>query len=143
VKGANLSELPEWASTLIAHARVAHLGLLDEHDRPRVQPITFARVDDALYTAIDDKPKRKPGRDLARVRRLERNPRASITVDRYDDDWTRLAWVQATGTVTIEDVGDAPLAALQARYPQYEKQPPGGPLLKLTPELVIWWRASG
>jgi PPOX class probable F420-dependent enzyme len=138
-----LSELPDWAAELLRTARVAHLGLLDEQQRPRVQPITFARVGDALYSAIDDKPKRRPGKDLARVKRLKRNPNATITVDHYDDDWTQLAWVQAIGRITVEDVSDVPLQALQARYEAYERQPPKGPLLKLTPELVIWWRASG
>jgi PPOX class probable F420-dependent enzyme len=144
VSGTSLTELPEWAAKLVEHARVAHLGLLDEHDRPRVQPITFVRVNHALYTAVDHKPKRKTGRDLARVKRLTANPNATITVDHYDDDWTRLAWVQAVGTITIaDDIPDDVTTALQAKYAQYESQPPRGPLLALRPELVIWWRASG
>jgi PPOX class probable F420-dependent enzyme len=143
VPGATLSDLPEWAADLLHAARVAHLGLLDGRGRPRVQPITFARVGNALYSAIDDKPKRRKGRDLARVKRLEAHPDATITVDRYDDDWTRLAWVQVVGRITVEDVSDVPLQALRARYEAYERDPPAGPLLKLAPELVVWWRASG
>ena len=73
---------------------MAHLGLLDEDVRPRVQPVTFARVGDTLVTAIDDKPKRGMP---ARVRRLRERPAVALTVDRYDDDWTRLAWVQVLG----------------------------------------------
>ena len=42
----------------LAEIPVAHLGLLDEAGRPRVQPVTFARVGETLVTAIDDKPKR-------------------------------------------------------------------------------------
>ena len=72
---------------LLAEIPVAHLGLLDEAGRPRVQPVTFARVGDTLVTAIDDKPKRGMP---ARVRRLRERPAVALTVDRYDDDWTRL-----------------------------------------------------
>jgi hypothetical protein len=64
-------------------------------------------------------------------------------VDRYDADWTRLAWVQLLGDVTIEPVDAASLAALQARYPAYRDAPPEGPLLKLRPERVLSWRAAG
>jgi PPOX class probable F420-dependent enzyme len=140
----SLTELPEWAHQLLETAKVAHLGLLDEHDRPRVQPITFVRIGNALHTAVDDKPKRRPGKDLARVKRLQRNPNATVTVDHYDDDWSRLAWVQAVGTITIADeLPDQIATALRNKYVTYESQPPRGPLLTLRPELVLWWRASG
>jgi PPOX class probable F420-dependent enzyme len=137
---AHLSDLPEWALALINDARVAHLGLLDEAGHPRVQPVTFARVGECIVSAIDDKPKRGVP---ARVERLRRRPRAALTVDRYDDDWTRLAWVQILGDVTIEPVDREALEALQRRYPAYRSAPPGGPLLKLRPERVLSWRSAG
>ena len=119
---------------------MAHLGLLDEDSEPRVQPVTFARVESTIVSAIDDKPKRGTP---ARIARLRAHPRAALTVDRYDADWTRLAWVQFLGDVTIGPVDDASLRALQARYPHYGDQPPGGPLLNLRPVRVLSWRASG
>ena len=105
-----------------------------------MQPVTFARVGDADRHAIDDKPKRGTP---ARIARLRAHPRAALTVDRYDADWTRLAWVQLLGDVSIEPVDDASLQALQARYPAYREQPPKGPLLKLRPKRVLCWRACG
>jgi PPOX class probable F420-dependent enzyme len=134
-----LSDLPGWAQQLVDEARVAHLGLLDEDGHPRVQPITFARIGDVLISAIDDKPKR---RTPARIARLRADPRATITIDRYDDDWTRLAWVQVLATATITDLHPEALAALQARYPAYATPPPG-PLLEFRPLRVLCWRASG
>ena len=118
---------------------MAHLGLLDEDSQPRVQPITFARVGDTIVSAIDDKPKRGTP---ARIARLRAHPRAALTVDRYDADWTRLAWVQFLGDVTIEPVDRHALHALQARYPHYRDHPPPGPLLRLRPTRVLSWRAS-
>jgi PPOX class probable F420-dependent enzyme len=135
-----LGDLPAWAVALLDEIPVGHLGLLDEDGHPRVQPVTFARLGDVIVSAIDDKPKRGVP---ARIERLRRQPRAALTVDRYDADWTRLAWVQVLGDVTIEAVDPASLAALQARYPVYRDRPPNGPLLKLRPERVLSWRAEG
>jgi len=130
---------------LLDEARVAHLGILDDDGRPRVMPVTFAIAHDAIWTAVDDKPKRRPGAELARVRWLRTRPESAITVDHYDDDWARLAWVQLIGrTDVLEVAGHADVvAALAARYPQYRDRPPGGPLLRLTPERAVCWSAAG
>lgn len=132
-----LSDLPGWAQQLLDEARVGHLGLLDQSGHPRVQPVTFARVGETLVSAIDDKPKR---RTPARIARLQADPRATLTVDRYDDDWTRLAWVQVLAHATITPISDDALEALQARYPAYATPPPG-PLIELRPLRVLCWRA--
>lgn len=142
MRATSLSELPDWATELLDTTPVAHLGLLDEQGYPRVQPITFVRVDDELWTAIDDKPK---SRTPARIRRLENDPRAAITVDVYDDDWSRLAWVQAIGTMAVLAIDgyDEIIERLKDRYPIYRGMSPNGPLLCLRPETVVWWRANG
>jgi PPOX class probable F420-dependent enzyme len=142
---ASLDDLEPWAAELLAAARVAHLGLLDDDGRPRVLPVTFAVLSGAVWSAVDDKPKRRPGAELARVRWLRARPAATLTVDRYDDDWTRLAWVQLVGRAEIVEAAARPdvLAALAARYPAYRDRPPPGPLLALRPERVLRWRASG
>jgi hypothetical protein len=75
------------------------------------------------------------------VRRLRRRPEAALLVDRYDDDWSRLAWVEVRGPVSVEPVGAA-LEALVAKYPQYADERPQGPLLRLAPERFAWWRAA-
>jgi PPOX class probable F420-dependent enzyme len=133
-----------WAAELLRSARVARLGLVDDEGGPRVLPVTFALAGDRVYTAVDDKPKRRPGR-LARVRFLRARPRAALTVDRYDDDWTRLAWVQLLGTVAVlDDPAARPegLAALAAKYAPYRERPPVGPLLELTVVRALHWRAA-
>jgi PPOX class probable F420-dependent enzyme len=139
-----LEELPPWASELLGSARVGHLGLVDGHGRPRVMPVTFARVGGALWTAIDSKPKRAHGEDVARVRWLRASPQAALTVDRYDDDWSRLAWVQALCMASVVEVDGhgAVLEALAARYQSYRSEPPAGPLIELRPERILCWRAQ-
>jgi PPOX class probable F420-dependent enzyme len=139
---ARLEELPGWAREILREARSGHLGLLDRDGRPRVLPVTFAVHDGTLVTAVDHKPKRAGGRDLARVRWLRERPAAALTVDRYDDDWSRLAWVQALGAAEVLDEPPAGvLDALAAKYPQYAERAPGGPFIRLVPERFIHWRA--
>lgn len=121
---------------------MARLGLLDDAGGPRVLPVTYAVHDGALVTAVDHKPKRVPAERLARVRWLHAHPMAALTVDHYEEDWSQLAWVQALGPVEIIDAADAPdaVGVLTSRYPQYRVQAPAGPVLKLTPKRVLWWR---
>ena len=137
------TQLPVWGRDLLADARLAHLAFLDENDRPRVLPVTFALAGGAVWSAIDSKPKRTA--EPARVRLLRRRPEAALCVDRYDDDWSRLAWVQLLGRVNVvEAVAGVPgLDALTAKYPQYREQPPPGPLLRLTVQRALSWSASG
>jgi PPOX class probable F420-dependent enzyme len=127
---------------MLESARVARLGLLDDADRPRVLPVTFAVAGGAIYSAVDRKPKR-PGQP-ARVRYLRRRPDAALTVDHYEDDWTQLAWVQVLGH--IELLGPAEdergIDALAAKYAPYREEAPPGPLLKLVPERTLHWRAE-
>ena len=122
---------------------MARLGLLDAEGAPRVLPVTFAVAGDALVSAVDDKPKRVPAERLARLRWLRSRPLAALTVDHYEEDWSRLAWVQAIGSVSILAAADAPeaLAALAARYAPYRERPPAGPVIALEPHRVLWWRA--
>lgn len=140
---ASVAELPRWALALVARERVARLGLIDDDGGPRVLPITFALHGGAFVTAVDHKPKRVAPERLARVRWLRARPRAALTIDRYDDDWSALEWVQAIGEVRIVGACDAAssLAALRERYEPYRDRPPSGPILVLNPQRLLWWRA--
>ena len=137
-----LQTLPEWATDLLDRARVARLAYVDGDDRPRVLPVTFALADGFVWSAIDEKPKRRPV--PARVEYLRRRPEASLLVDEYDDDWAKLAWVQLPGRVDVIAATDSPgaLDALAAKYSQYAERTPPGPLLRLEVERALCWRAG-
>ncbi len=62
------------------------------------------------------------------------NPRVSVLVDHYDDDWTQLWWARADGTAQLRDIDRAKVKLLASRYPQYREQPPPGPLIVVTVE---------
>lgn len=138
-----LEELPHWAYEMLSVERVARLAFIDDHERPRVLPVTYAVVGDAVWSAIDEKPKRTA--EPARLRYLQHRPNAALCVDHYSDDWSRLAWVQLLGRIDILAVGEAPRAVeeLAARYQPYREQPPPGPLLRLTVKRALSWRATG
>ena len=142
-----LDTLPAWARELLDAAPVARLAYVDDEEHPRVLPVTFAVAGDAVWSAIDDKPKRTP--EPARIGYLRRRPEAALLVDVYVDDWTRLAWVQLLGRIEIVPIDSAPgeaaalaLAALAAKYEPYARQTPPGPLLRLTVERTLEWRAA-
>jgi PPOX class probable F420-dependent enzyme len=138
-----LESLPGWARELLASERVARLAYVDEDDHPRVLPVTFALAAGAVWSAIDDKPKRSA--EPARLRHLRRRPEAALLVDVYDDDWTRLAWVQLLGRVDVLPAGSAPEAmeALARKYAPYARRTPPGPLLRLSVERSRHWRSTG
>ena len=134
--------MPAWARELLEGARVARLAYTDLEDRPRVLPVTFAVAGGAVWSAIDEKPKRR--REPARLEALRRRPDAALLADVYHDDWECLAWVQLLGRVAILARDEAPdaLRALAARYAPYAERTPPGPLLRLDVERVAYWRAS-
>jgi PPOX class probable F420-dependent enzyme len=144
VEASSLQGLPDWARLMLNEARVARLGLIDDLGRPRVLPVTFTAFEERLYSAIDQKPKRVAGADVARVRYLRRRPEATLTVDHYDDDWSALAWVQALCRAQIvePDARPAALDALKAKYRPYRLSPPHGPLIELIPERILYWTAA-
>ncbi|HSK53046.1 MAG TPA: TIGR03668 family PPOX class F420-dependent oxidoreductase [Clostridia bacterium] len=105
---------------LLDSARRATLGTIGEDGRPRLVPVCFVLVGEALFTPIDEKPKATADpRDLARIRDIERRSDVTILVDRWDEDWTRLAWLRIDGQATLVEPDASILAGLRAKYPQY------------------------
>jgi PPOX class probable F420-dependent enzyme len=123
---------------------VGRLGLIDDSGAPRVLPVTYAISGTRLVSAIDHKPKRVPSEELARVRWLRARPRAALTVDHYEDEWSELAWVQALGEITLVDATGEPEAvdALVERYEAYRTHRPAELLLSLEPTRLVWWRSQ-
>lgn len=137
--------VPGWALDLLKTARVAHLGTATVDGDPHVIPVCFALVGNHIFVAIDEKP--KSGRRLRRLRNIDENPRTALIVDRYDEDWTRLAWVLVRGAArVVNGVSEGHVNALEAlrlKYPQYRKMRLGeAELIELSCENVTWWRAD-
>ena len=129
--------------TFVAGARVARMATVDARGRPAVLPICFCLQGDALFSVIDEKPKRVEGRRLQRLRNLAAHPDMAVVVDVWDEDWTRLAWVMLRGEGSVLDrADDLPqvLAELRAKYPQYTSMAlEARPLIRMTLTGVRHW----
>jgi PPOX class probable F420-dependent enzyme len=126
----------------LAEARVAHLATVSPHGQPHIVPITFVVDGDAIYFAVDSKPKRT--RDLQRLRNIASNPAVSVLVDHYDEDWNRLWWVRVEGTARVLPDGqpaDAAIDRLASRYMQYRQARPSGPVVAVSIERISGWSA--
>ena len=135
---------------LLASARRAVLATIAPDGTPRLVPICFVldKVRPVVYSPLDEKPKRvDEPRELARVRDLLRDSRVSVLVDRWDEDWARLAWLRCHGTASLMDRAgipaaehDAAVAALRAKYPQYATHGLAGrPIIQIVLERATSW----
>ena len=143
----SVPSLSDAARDLLVNARVAHLATSDQYARPHAVPIVFVFTIGVLYTPLDRKPKRDDDwHALRRVRNIETNGRVAIVVDRYDEDWSRLAWVMVEGVATILESGeerDAAAALLLAKYAQYETLPlDGRPIVRVEIERASEWSSG-
>ena len=114
--------LTEAIRHFLDRSRVAHLATADAAGTPHIVPVCYAIEAAALYITIDQKPKRPSAKPLKRLSNILANPAAAICVDRYDETWSRLAWVLLRGRADILPNGpehDRAQALLRQRYPQY------------------------
>ena len=133
---------PAEARALFGSARVARLATVRRDGSPHLVPVCFAVSGDAIYTAVDHKPKSTA--DLARLRHIAAEPRVALLADRYDDDWSRLWWVRVDGDAKVVESAqerDEALAALAAAYRQYAERPPEGPVIAVRPRRFRGWKA--
>jgi PPOX class probable F420-dependent enzyme len=135
------------ARELLASARVAHLATSDQYARPHVIPIVFVWREPVLYTPLDRKPKRDDDwHALRRVRNIETNGRVAVVVDRYDEEWSRLAWVLLDGVATILETGgerDEAAKLLREKYAQYETLTlDGRPIVRVAIERGTEWSSA-
>jgi PPOX class probable F420-dependent enzyme len=141
---------PPELAFLIA-ARRAILATIDPEGRPRLVPVCFiveAVADERLrlLTPLDDKPKSTDDkRTLARVRDIAARPAVSLLVERWDEDWTRLAWLRLYGEAALLEPGDVPgdaVARLRSKYPQYATHDlESGPMIAIDVERATSWGA--
>jgi PPOX class probable F420-dependent enzyme len=138
--------LEPWEVALLAEQRIAHLATVNAAGEPAVVPVVYAFDGAHIFTPLDGKPKRADVMHLRRVRDIAANSTVALVVDRYDEDWNRLAWVQVRGTAALLHEGpryDDGIALLARRYPQYTTVPLARrPLLVITPVIIRSWRAN-
>jgi PPOX class probable F420-dependent enzyme len=135
---------------ILGAARRAVLATIAPDGQPRLVPVCY--VVDAerpvIYSPLDEKPKRSHDPlALARVRDIAADPRVTVLVDRWDEDWSRLAWLRLEGLAALYDPSEPGhagiVAALRARHPQYMRQRlDDRPMIRILVERVVRWSAS-
>ena len=141
--------LPPTERAFLGAARRAVLATIAPDGRPRPVPVCFVLdpVRPILYTPLDEKPKTVDDPvKLARVRDLLGDPRVSILVDRWDEEWSRLAWLRAWGRASLLLPAEEPaehvaaVTALRAKYAQYATHDlETRPIIRLAIERVTSW----
>lgn len=131
------------AQRRFAGARVATLSTVDASGGPHLVAVTFVLDGDIVYTAADGKSNR--GRRLRRHDNIQAEPRVSLLVQHWDEDWTKLWWVRATGlaqvtagSATVDHVVDL----LRRKYDQYQRVEVGGPVIEVAVHTWQGWAAG-
>ncbi|GHH69841.1 PPOX class F420-dependent oxidoreductase [Streptomyces sulfonofaciens] len=135
---------PAEARDRFACAPVARLATADPAGVPHLVPMTFAVRGDTVHSAVDHKPKRTS--HLRRLRNIAANPRVTVLVDHYTDDWSSLWWVRADGHAEIWHSGEPrlrALALLRGKYHQYAETPPTGPVITIRVDAWRGWTSAG
>lgn len=138
----------------LASARRAVLATIAPDGRPRLVPICYVLDPErpVLYTPLDEKPKGVQDlRELARVRDVLRDPRVTVLIDAWSEDWDRLAWLRCHGTASLlgpveEDAREheTAVATLRLKYPQYETHDLATrPIIRIVLERATSWAARG
>ncbi|MGH9138738.1 MAG: TIGR03668 family PPOX class F420-dependent oxidoreductase [Acidimicrobiales bacterium] len=124
----------------VTDARVGRLATVTRSGRPHVVPCCFVLTGDVLYSAIDAKPKTTLA--LRRLDNLRANPHASLLVDHYDDDWSRLWWVRVDGDVRVLETGEereTAIGLLADKYGQYAADTPPGAVIAVGLTRWVSW----
>ena len=106
--------------------RVARLATADASGQPTVVPICYVFDGKRFYSAIDEKPKSVSWGRLKRLKNIEANPRVSLVIDDYSEDWTQLGYVLVRGLAEAIEPGGRyaseharAVDLLRGKYPQY------------------------
>jgi PPOX class probable F420-dependent enzyme len=130
---------------ILLSERVARMATADGSGRPHVVPVCFAYDGHNIFTPLDKKPKSVPAGELRRVKNILSNPRVSLVVDGYYEDWKRLYYVLVYGLASVIESGEEyrnSLILLSRKYPQYRKmglEEAGLPVIKIVPESIVSW----
>jgi PPOX class probable F420-dependent enzyme len=127
----------------VTAARVGRLATLAPDGPPRLVPVCFVLDGDTVYSAVDRKPKRTAR--LQRLADVQARPVATLLVDEYVEDWSRLWWVRLRGRARVLHRGEErerALALLREKYAQYVAEAPDGAVLALDVEEWRGWSAT-
>lgn len=138
--------LNQKAKRLLRSARVAHLATAAKSGQPHVIPVCFVFDGENFYSPIDEKPKQTDPRRLKRLRNIGENSRVALVIDRYDEDWRKLAYVLIFGKARVLLSGvnhRKAVRLLRQKYRQYRSMSiERAPIIQITPVRVVVWESN-
>ena len=129
-------ELRRSYARFLREQRVARLGTITEDGSVHLVPICYAYDGKAIYVGT--------GADSKKVKNLKANPKATLLVDVYYENWSRLKHLMLVCGAELLEGGDEFRYArklLYRKYRQYERDAPleegESVIIKLTPKRAV------
>ena len=123
---------------LIAQERVCRVATAGSDGTTHLVPVCHVLSGDKIYFGSGD--------DGRKVKNLRENPRITVTIDLYSDDWDQIRGVMVQGTAKLIERGPRFKQArdrLYQKYPQYRKDaalaPSDSVVVEVTPTHVFTW----
>lgn len=131
----------------IQQQRVGRLATSDAQGHPTAVPVCYIFDGEHFMIALDEKPKSVDVFRLKRVRNIEARHEATLLIDRYEDDWSRLAYILIYGKAELVPPQHiwhtTALPLLRTRYVQYQTMALEKlPMIAIIPERVRSWYAG-
>jgi nitroimidazol reductase NimA-like FMN-containing flavoprotein (pyridoxamine 5'-phosphate oxidase superfamily) len=137
-RSARPARVPRKAAALVTWERVCRVATVNAEGIPHVVPVCHIFHDGRIYFGS--------ARDATKVKNLETNPHATVSVDSYSDAWSALRGVMVQGTARVIGRGGrfrALRARLYRKYPQYPGEAALGEsdsvIVEVTPTRVFAW----
>jgi nitroimidazol reductase NimA-like FMN-containing flavoprotein (pyridoxamine 5'-phosphate oxidase superfamily) len=129
--------LKKEVANLVARERVCRVATAGPARMPHAVPVCHVLDGDKVYFGSE--------RDARKVQHLRANPRVSITVDLYAEEWAYLKGVMIQGTAALIERGPRfrkIRRLLYEKYPQYPEEAAleeGDVIVEVTPKHVFSW----
>ena len=141
-----VAKLSSAQDRFLRSARTGHLATADANGQPHVVPVCYVFDGESIYSVLDAKPKSVSLRQLRRVRNIMANPKVSLVVDHYEEDWSRPQYLMVSGDAELLESGEEsalPIAMLREKYPQYQAMDlDQSPVIKIVPARFVPWSSG-
>lgn len=130
-------------AAILEAARIGHPATASADGNRHVVPICYAFTDNAVYSAIDEKPKTSAPSYHKRMKTISENPLSAVVIDSYSEDWDELGYLLIRGRAQVLHGGKEHTRAvslLHQRYAQYtDLRLEERPTIRITPTTVAAW----
>ena len=123
---------------LVMWERVCRVATVGKRGVPHLAPVCHVVQDGKVYFASGD--------DGRKVLNIQENPRVTVTVDLYSDDWANLKGVMIQGTASLIERGPRFRRIRRLLYDKYPQYPDEAALdesdsviIEVTPDHVFTW----